>query len=86
MPLNGSSEYDLVQRLKWQLTKFPFAGDRDLADAMADQLDIVKASRLPGEEKPPKEEPKREFTHRSILEDKHKTKFPKHQKYNDAVR
>lgn len=40
-------DYDLVQRLVWELTKFPFAGFDDLADAMADQLDLVHATKLP---------------------------------------
>lgn len=40
-------EYDLMQRLLWELTKFPFAGHDDLVDAMADQLDLVHATKLP---------------------------------------
>jgi len=65
--------YDLVLRLKWQLLNFPFTGDRDdLADAMADQLDIVKASSLPNDHVPQKEENVVEFTHRSVREDRRK--------------
>ena len=70
-PYNGGEPYDLVQRLKWQLLKFPFTGDRDdFADATADQLMLVQAGSLPTE-KPPEPEPdKREIKHRSLMEDK----------------
>jgi hypothetical protein len=66
--------YDLTQRVIWQLTRFPFAGKDDLADALADQLEIVKADRLPAE---PREESKvvrPDFVHRSKLEDKKKVR------------
>jgi len=62
--------YDLVEKLKWQLLKFPFAGKKDLADALADQLDIVKAHRPPRELKAAPKTPKTEFVHPSIVEDK----------------
>jgi len=75
--------YDLVQKLKWELLKFPYAGTKDLADALADQLDIVKAHRLPKEQTPKEEGTKREFVHRSIREDKMRMKMTK--PFNDAV-
>lgn len=78
--------YDLVRKLMWQLTRFPFAGEDDLADALADQLDIVRAHRLPGEKVTPKEEKKRDFTHRSITEDKHRESLRKSRYVEDAVR
>jgi len=62
-------EYDLVQRLLWELLKFPFAGFDDMVDAMADQLDLVQATKLPVN-KPPKRQGKVvEFVHPSITED-----------------
>lgn len=77
--------YDLSQRLLWQLTKFPFAGEDDLADALADQLDIVKAHRLPTVGTPSVDAPKRDFTHPSLLEDRRKRKY-RESNYSDAVR
>lgn len=78
--------YDLVQRLKWELLKFPFAGKKDLADTMADQLEIVKAHRLPQEDSPGSSEPKRDFTHSSVLEDKRRDRRQRASQYSDAVR
>lgn len=79
-------EYDLVHRLEWQLTRFPYAGEKDLADTLADQLTIVKPTSLPNDTgKPGQPEKKREFVHRSIKEDK--GKMPrKVVDFNDAVR
>ncbi len=86
-PYSGRGQpYDLVQRLKWELLKFPFAGTDDLADALADQLDIVKAHRLPVEEKPREPQVKRDFIHPSVLEDKRRMRRQKAYRYNDAVR
>ena len=76
--------YDLSQRLLWQLLKFPFAGEDDLADALADQLDIVKAHGLPVSKPPKITEQKKDFVHRSLLEDK--GKISKLRQYSDAVR
>ncbi len=80
--------YDLVQKLKWELLKFPYAGTKDLADALADQLDIVKAHRIRKTEK--HEDPshrKPEVIHSSILEDRRRLKHKlKTGTYNDAVR
>ena len=79
------SSYDLTQRLIWQLTKFPLAGKDDLADATADQLDIVKAMALPSSKPPDAPQQKREFTHWSIIEDRKKMNNMR-VIYNDAVR
>ncbi len=83
-PYRGGVEYDLMLRLKWQLLNFPFAGHDDVADALADQLDIVKAHRLPGEKPPPQDEKVVDFVHASIRQDKGRRQKPK--VYNDAVR
>ncbi len=80
--------YDLVMRLKWQLLNFPFTGGRDdLADAMADQLDIVKASGLPSEKLAEKDEKVVEFRHESLIEDKYRRRYKKQRgsKHYDAV-
>lgn len=79
------SEYDLTQRIKYQLVKFPFAGMDDLADALADQLDIVKSGRLPTEKVVSLDERKPEFTHWSVKQDKRKTKY-RRSDVSDAVR
>lgn len=77
-------EYDLTQRAVWQLTKFPYAGKDDFADALADQLDIVQSHGLPAEKSLEiVERPK--FIHRSMLEDKRREKHQGIQ-YDDAVR
>jgi hypothetical protein len=66
-----SQPYDLVQRLKWQLLKFPFAGKDDLADALADQMDIVQSHRLPGDKAPSRDEGRKpDFVHQSIIDDR----------------
>lgn len=81
--------YDLVEKLKWQLLKFPFAGKKDLADALADQLDIVKAHRPPRELKAAPKIPKTEFVHPSIVEDKKHHKMAaarKAKRYSGVVR
>ena len=81
--------YDLVEKLKWQLLKFPFAGKKDLADALADQLDIVKAHRPPRELKAAPKIPKTEFVHPSIVEDKKHRKMAaarKAKRYSGVVR
>jgi hypothetical protein len=81
--------YDLVEKLKWQLLKFPFAGKKDLADALADQLDIVKAHRPPRELKAAPKIPKTEFVHPSIVEDKKYRKMAaarKAKRYSGVVR
>ncbi len=62
-------DYDLIKRLIWELTKFPFAGFDDLADALADQLDIVSANKLPKASPVRKKTDEREFIHPSILQD-----------------
>ena len=86
-PFSGVGDtYDLVQRLKWELLKFPFAGKKDLADALADQLDIVKAHRLPRDEETHSTTQKRDFTHQSVLEDRKRRHKQKASVYNDAVR
>lgn len=79
-------QYDLVMDLKWQLLNFPFAGHDDLADALADQLEIAQAHRLPTEQAAPPAEPKREFTHHSVVEDRARKPVSRLGKYNDAVR
>ena len=70
-------EYDLIQRLLWELTKFPFAGNDDLADALADQLDLVHATKLPVDH--PKQEKGNvvDFVHPSMAMDKKKQKYKK---------
>lgn len=83
-PYRGGPEYDLTQRLMWQLTMFPFAGKDDVADAIADQLDIVQSNMLPTEKVVNEKVITPDFTHRSILEDKGKRSRGK--QYNDAVR
>jgi len=63
--------YDLTQRLLWELTNFPLAGRDDLADATADQLDIVLPSSLPRDNKVlvlPNAKP--DFVHPSIISDR----------------
>jgi len=66
-------EYDLVQRLLWELLKFPFAGYDDLVDALADQLDLVQATKLPQQRVQKNETGKVvDFIHPSMLEDKKK--------------
>jgi len=62
-------EYDLVQRLVWELVKFPFAGFDDLADALADQLDIVQAHKLPTQKKGTAKGKVVDFVHPSVVED-----------------
>lgn len=67
--------YDLALKLKNQFLMWPYAGHDDIADATADQLDIVQSTKLPdrrfealsGGKKP-------EFVHPSILEDKRNLK------------
>jgi len=81
---NRGAPYDLVQKLKTQLLLFPFAGHDDVADALADQLDIVCASGLPTEAVEEKPGPKPDFVHRSLLEDKRKLK--RHTQVYDLVR
>jgi len=78
--------YDLVQKLKWELLKFPYAGSKDLADALADQLDIVKAHRLPNEKRTEQTGRQPEIIHPSVLEDRRRMKQQKAYRYNDAVR
>ncbi len=78
--------YDLVQRLIWELTRFPFAGRDDLADATADQLEIVKARSLPGG--PPGEAPVVDrdiYTHPSILEDRRRMKAIRERKLSQRI-
>jgi len=87
-PWEGKGEpYDLINRLIWELTKFPYAGYKDLADALADQLDIVKANKIPVRKGGESEDTKvREFTHPSIVEDKKKSRRSRVSKDFDAVR
>jgi len=74
-------EYDLVQRLLWELVKFPFAGYDDLADALADQLDLVHATKLPTNPVKTNDKGKIvEFVHPSIIEDRHRRKVTKRPK------
>lgn len=69
-PHAGGDEYDLVQRIKWQLLKFPFTGDRDdLADAMSDQMMIVHSTSLPTAKPESPKAKAREFVHSSIKQD-----------------
>lgn len=78
-------EYDLVQRLLWELVKFPFAGYDDLADALADQLDLVHATKLPKESAKPVESGKVvDFIHPSKLEDQRK--YRPRKMFSGAVR
>lgn len=84
-PFTGGADYDLMLRLKWQLLNFPFAGMDDVADAMADQLDIVRAHRLPSEKLPQQEEKVVDFVHPSIKADRRKSPAG-NKSYNDAVR
>lgn len=79
-------EYDLVQRLIWELVKFPFAGYDDLADAMADQLDLVQATKLPQSQKAKAEKTGKvvDFVHPSMLQDKRG--YRKQGLYSGAVR
>ena len=67
-------EYDLAQRVLWELTRFPFAGFDDLADALADQLDLVQATGLPTI--PAKRIAGKvvDFVHPSTIEDKKRRK------------
>jgi len=74
--------YDLTRRLIWELTRFPRAQYDDLADATADQLDIVPSSYLPrGKKGEPKEregtfsEPKITSSHPSIVQDRRTRKY-----------
>ncbi len=82
----GGKPYDLVKNLKWELLKFPFAGTKDFADALADQLDIVKAHRPPRAVESPIVEPKKDFVHPSILEDRRGRKSRMASSYTGAVR
>jgi len=68
-------EYDLIARLKWELLQFPFAGKDDLADALADQLDLVHSVKLPfkGVVTAPGQKPP-DFVHPSKLEDQRQYK------------
>ena len=85
-PYSGrGAEYDLVQRLKFQLVNFPFAGKDDLADALADQLEIVKSERLPSTKVISLDEKRPEFVHKSIREDRDKRKIQRSE-VSDAVR
>jgi hypothetical protein len=69
-----SGEYDLVQRLLWELLKFPFAGYDDLADALADQLDLVHAQKLPVSKKKDPKGKVVDFVHPSIIQDRSNTR------------
>jgi len=82
-------EYDLVRRLLWELTRFPFGEYDDLADATADQLNIVHAKKLPGSGPRQKDEKVVDFVHPSINEDQRRMRGrtpPAGAGYNDAVR
>ncbi len=70
VPYGGrGTEYDLVQRLKWQLLMFPYAGKDDLADALADQLEIAKAGTLPANKSTPVAHT-HNWVHPSVLQDR----------------
>ena len=63
-------EYDIIQRLKWELLRFPFAGYDDIADTLADQLDLVHAHKLPANTKVRRSSSNVvDFVHPSKLED-----------------
>lgn len=63
-------EYDLVQRFLWEILKFPFAGFDDVADAMADQLDLVQATKFPVNTPSKKRGKVVDFVHPSMIEDR----------------
>ena len=81
-------EYDLVQRMIWELTKFPFAGNDDIADALADQLDIIHANKLPFTNMPETDSKVVEFIHPSMRIDAKKQQYYKrnHEEQTGAVR
>jgi len=80
-------DYDIVQRLIWELTKFPFAGFDDLADALADQLDLVHATKLPVDSNPVVRSSKIvEFVHPSMAMDKKKMQKRMPERSIEAVR
>lgn len=83
IPYGGGESYDLIQQLKWQLLQFPFAGHDDIADALADQMEIAQAKMLPVRTGKV-QKAKVDFVHPSILEDRRKRK--KLLIYDDAVR
>ena len=80
------AEYDLAQRLKFQLVNFPFAGKDDLADALADQLHLVEPISIPKKVIPLRGK-QSEFVHSSIKEDAQRSRYTKHNLEGmDAVR
>lgn len=79
-------EYDMVQRLTWELVKFPFAGFDDVVDAFADQLDLIHATKIPADL--PKEPGGKvvDFIHPSMAKDKRQKVAHTNKHYQGAVR
>ncbi len=78
-------EYDLIHRLMWQLLKFPFAGKDDLIDALADQLDIVQATKFPGAKPKSSDGKVVDFVHPSKIEDARNYKKKRVKRYVQNV-
>ena len=88
-PFSGrGTPYDLSRRLLWELTQFPFGSHDDLADATADQLEIVRAGALPRERTEQKDSKVVDFVHQSVIDDRKwkQRRAMMMTSYNDAVR
>lgn len=81
-------DYDLVRRFLWEITKFPYAGYKDLTDTMADQLDIVRANSFPsGKSQHSGKDKTREFIHPSVSQDRSRLRPGINKRYDfDMVR
>jgi hypothetical protein len=79
-PYSGrGASYNLTQKLTTQLLMFPFAQHDDVADATADQLEIVQTTSAARTRPQADGELKGKFIHPSILEDKrNRRKLPAH--------